>query len=363
MTTRGVHQYVLGALEKLGLKEEEVTKCQTGGPDGDLGSNEILISKDRTISIVDGSGVLYDPQGLNRDELVRLAKGRKTVSHFDKKLLSKKGFLVTCDQKGVTLPDGSVVEDGIKFRNTFHLHPLFTADVFVPCGGRPAAVNMSNIDQFTRSKSEDGSSKRRFTLIVEGANLFITQDARLVLERQGVTLFKDASANKGGVTSSSCEVLAALALNDEEFSANMCSKEGKLPDFYSNYAVEVQAKIESNARREFDCLWVEKQRTGNPISTIGDALSLKINDLATSIRSSPLLFDDLPLRKLVLSRAVPPLLVKFVGGVEQLVKRVPDAYTRWIFAAYLASDYVYSCGLNTTEFTFMTYVNELKTSA
>eukprot|EP00301_Raphidiophrys_heterophryoidea_P000173 c10090_g2_i1.p1 GENE.c10090_g2_i1~~c10090_g2_i1.p1 ORF type:complete len:1136 (+),score=350.29 c10090_g2_i1:83-3409(+) len=362
MTTRGVHQYVLGALDKLGLKEEEVTKCQTGGPDGDLGSNEILISKDRTISIVDGSGVLYDPAGLNRDELVRLAKGRKTVSNFDRKFLSKKGFLVLCEQKNVTLPDGSVVEDGIKFRNSFHLHPLFTADVFVPCGGRPAAVNMGNIEQFVRVRGEDGSSKRRFTLVVEGANLFITQDARLVLERHGVTLFKDASANKGGVTSSSCEVLAALALNDEEFSQTMCSTEGRLPEFYQGYAIEVQAKIESNARREFDCLWAEKQRTNIPISTIGDTLSAKINDLATSIRGSPLLFDDVPLRNLVLSRAVPPLLVKFVGGVGNLVKRVPDAYTRWIFAAYLASDYVYTCGLNTTEFTFMTYVNGLKSA-
>jgi len=360
MTTRGVHQYVLGALDKLGLKEEDVTKCQTGGPDGDLGSNEILISKDRTIAIVDGSGVLYDPAGLNRPELVRLAKTRKTVSNFDPKLLSRKGFLVLCNQENVTLPDGSIAEDGVKFRNNFHLHPLFTADLFVPCGGRPAAVNMANIDQFARTKAEDGSSKRRFTLVVEGANLFITQDARLVLERQGVTLFKDASANKGGVTSSSCEVLAALALTDEEFSRSMCSTEGKLPEFYAEYATEVQTKIESNARREFDCLWAEKLRTNIPFSTIGDTLSAKINDLATSIRSSPLLFDDLPLRRLVLSRACPPLIVKFVGGVDELVKRVPDAYTRWIFAAFLASDYVYSCGLNTTEFTFMTYINSLK---
>ena len=46
MTTRGVHQYVLGALrDALHKDESTVTKCQTGGPDGDLGSNEILISK------------------------------------------------------------------------------------------------------------------------------------------------------------------------------------------------------------------------------------------------------------------------------------------------------------------------------
>ena len=49
MTTRSVHQYVLGIYKKLGLKEAKITKFQTGGPDGDLGSNEIRISKDRTI--------------------------------------------------------------------------------------------------------------------------------------------------------------------------------------------------------------------------------------------------------------------------------------------------------------------------
>ena len=31
---------------------------------------------------------------------------------------------------------------------------------------------------------------------MEGANLFFTQDARMVLEDKGVVLFKDASANK-----------------------------------------------------------------------------------------------------------------------------------------------------------------------
>ena len=46
-----------------------------------------------------------------------------------------------------------------------------------------------------------------FRWIVEGANLFITQEARLKLEEKGVVLFKDSSTNKGGVMSSSLEVL------------------------------------------------------------------------------------------------------------------------------------------------------------
>lgn len=52
----------------------------------------------------------------------------------------------------------------------------------------------------------------RFKYIVEGANLFCSDGARLIfnfrkkLEDAGIILFKDASTNKGGVTSSSYEV-------------------------------------------------------------------------------------------------------------------------------------------------------------
>ena len=40
---------MLELLKELGENEEQITKFQTGGPDGDLGSNEILISKDLTL--------------------------------------------------------------------------------------------------------------------------------------------------------------------------------------------------------------------------------------------------------------------------------------------------------------------------
>merc|ERR1719223_2378372 len=98
MTTASVHTYVTELLRELGEDEEKVTKFQTGGPDGDLGSNEILVSKDRTIGIVDGSGVAYDPAGLNRGELTRLAKSRLPIKHFSRAFLGSSGFLVTVDE-------------------------------------------------------------------------------------------------------------------------------------------------------------------------------------------------------------------------------------------------------------------------
>lgn len=81
------------------------------------------------------------------------------------------------------------------------MNPDATADFFVPCGGRPESVNLQNVHKMFHS---NGAPK--FKYIVEGANLFISEGARQKLEDSGIILFKDASTNKGGVTSSSYEV-------------------------------------------------------------------------------------------------------------------------------------------------------------
>jgi len=59
------------------------------------------------------------------------------------------------------------------FRNNFTLDPHFTGDFFVPCGGRPAAINESNVKEFVYLVKEDGTKSLRFRYIVEGANLFL----------------------------------------------------------------------------------------------------------------------------------------------------------------------------------------------
>lgn len=104
MTTRSIHQYVTGIYEKLGINEADCCKFQTGGPDGDLGSNEIKISRDKTIGIVDGSGVLYDPEGIERSELLRLASKRQTIANFDVSKLGSEGFRVLIDDTDIILP-------------------------------------------------------------------------------------------------------------------------------------------------------------------------------------------------------------------------------------------------------------------
>jgi len=56
---------------------------------------------------------------------------------------------------------------------------------------QPESVNITNV-----SRLFDAEGKPHFKVIVEGANLFFTQQARLYLEKRGVILFKDSSTNK-----------------------------------------------------------------------------------------------------------------------------------------------------------------------
>ena len=63
-----------------------------------------MLSSDKTVAIIDGSGVLADPHGLDREELIRLAKARIPIGNFDKSKLSKDGYIVKVDDQDVKLP-------------------------------------------------------------------------------------------------------------------------------------------------------------------------------------------------------------------------------------------------------------------
>jgi len=149
----------------------------------------------------------------------------------------------------------------------------------------------------------------------------MTQDARLRLEQAGTVVFKDASVNKGGVTSSSLEVLASLAFDDPGFIQHMCvNHEGKVPDFYQSYVKEVQEVIKRNARLEFEAIWRENEETGKPRSVLSDKISIAIVTLDNQLQHSDL-WNDLQLRESILKDALPKTLVKKIG-FETIVERV-----------------------------------------
>lgn len=356
MTSLSVRAYVEKIYEKFGLDDSKISKFQTGGPDGDLGSNEILLSKgENYFAIVDGSGVIVDENGIDKEELIKLAKERQMISHFDKSKLSDKGYVVLVDEKNVKLPNGELVNNGVTYRNNFHLNikKVFgnKIQLFVPCGGRPNAIDTTNVNSFI----DDKTGKAVISYIVEGANLFITQSAKLILEKAGAIIIKDASANKGGVTSSSLEVLASLSFNDEEFFANMCLQEdGTRPEFYQKYVKEVQDIIVKNLQYEFELLWKLREETGKPLAVLSNELSVAINKLGDELASSKELWQDEVFKKKVLMAALPQLLLQFVG-FDKILQRVPESYLKAIFATKLASTFIYTRGVDANPAVFIEF--------
>ncbi|SCV05275.1 LANO_0H03906g1_1 [Lachancea nothofagi CBS 11611] len=366
MTSLSVRAFVNALYETLGLQETTINKFQTGGPDGDLGSNEILLSSvnERYIGLVDGSGVLCDPKGLDQDELRRLAVERKMSSFYNKSKLSNEGFFVSVDEIEVQLPNGVTVANGTTFRNKFHLE-IFKfvdkVDLFVPCGGRPNSIDINVLKYFVDEKT----NKCKIPYIVEGANLFITQPAKIALENLGCVLFKDASTNKGGVTSSSMEVLASLALNDHDFIHEFVAKESnKTTALYDNYVQIIQDRVVKNARAEFAQLWQLNQATGTPISELSNVLSQTINKLNDElIISNELWANDLELRNYLLLKKIIPKLLIDVAGPSNILENIPESYLKALLSSYLSSTYVYTYGIDVNIGKFLEYVGELKREA
>jgi len=188
-------------------RKQPFTVKITGGPDGDVAGNMIKIlareygNNARIVGISDGFGTAEDPDGLEMDELMRLFNEGLSIVHYQGKL-GPEGVCIAAD-----------TQEGVKTRNT--MHNRVKADVFVPAGGRPETINISNWEQYLLA---DGSPSSK--LVVEGANLFITPAARQALfDKAGVVIVKDSSANKCGVITSSYEIMSSMMLTKDEFMA------------------------------------------------------------------------------------------------------------------------------------------------
>ncbi len=51
------------------------------------------------------------------------------------------------------------MRSGLAFRNEFHLTPYAAAELFVPCGGRPEAININN---FNKIIEKDGTCRFKY---------------------------------------------------------------------------------------------------------------------------------------------------------------------------------------------------------
>ena len=235
VTSYGVNVYLEETLKFLGIdpKKDAFTLKISGGPDGDVAGNEILNlykfypKTAKLIALTDVSGTIYDPQGLDLKEMTDLFHKSLPIRHFPPQKLSEGGFLLDLRTKReesayaqATLlwrkKGGKLVEEWLSgsemnllYRNNVH---QVVADVFVPGGGRPRTLNEINYESYL-----DPQGKPTSKAIVEGANLYLTPGARRALEKLGCIILKDSSCNKGGVITSSFEVLAGLCMTEADF--------------------------------------------------------------------------------------------------------------------------------------------------
>ena len=74
------------------------------------------MSSDILIAIIDSTGVLYDPKGINRNGLNPLVKERIGISNYVGPI-SNAGYLVKIEDKNRTLDNGIFISNGADFRD------------------------------------------------------------------------------------------------------------------------------------------------------------------------------------------------------------------------------------------------------
>jgi glutamate dehydrogenase len=221
------------------------------------------------------------------------------------------------------------------------------ADAFVPCGGRPGAINARNWREYLQA---DGAPSSR--VIVEGANLFLTPEARVELSNLGTLIFKDSSANKCGVICSSFEIIASMNLSEEQFLS-----------IKDRFVEQVLDKLRALARREAELLArLHVHRPQIPLPEMSTRLSRVMIRTADAIEAA---IDQLQpsdasmLRQLVIDH-LPPVLVETVG--PSLWSRTPATYMKWIMAKSLAARIVYREGFEYLESLPMNAIADLAVS-
>jgi len=349
VTSTGVVAFAEIAMRERGvdIRTDRFSVKFTGGPNGDVAGNAMRLLLERCPGaairlIVDGTGALVDPAGLDREALSGIVL-KADAAAFDPGRLHPGGFILYRNQRRadglrqlhrrVEMTGAGLREDWVtldEFHQEFNTL-LFTvkADLFIPAGGRPETIDGRNWKQFLGADGVPSAG-----VIVEGANSFITPEARLRLQEAGVVLLRDASANKCGVISSSYEIIGNLLLDEAEF---LATKQA--------YVRDVLEILERRATDEARLIFRRHREAGGarPWTEISAALSVEINDHKARLFR---FFEGRPevqLRPPYLAALLAhlPRLVRETPALRARVDRLPSKYRSAILAAEIATTLVY----------------------
>ncbi|GFO55814.1 amino acid dehydrogenase [Geomonas sp. Red276] len=348
VTSTGVVKFAEITMAELGINiyRDPFSVKFTGGPNGDVAGNamRILLERSPRVAIrliLDGTAALFDPAGADHKELSRIVL-KEDLDAFAPAKLHEGGCLIYRSgsrrdglkdlYRKVTRSGGKVREEWISTdefsRETASLPFSVQADLFIPAGGRPETIDKDNWREFLLPDGTPSSMA-----IVEGANSFITPEARLNLQKEGVIIMRDASANKCGVISSSYEIIANLLLTKEEF---LAEKE--------RYVKDVLEILETRAADEAKLILKRRRETPALICTeISDSLSGEINTHYASIfrffQQRPSLCLQPLYRRAILSHL--PRMLREEARYSKRIKNLPQKYLFAILAAEIGSSLVY----------------------
>jgi glutamate dehydrogenase len=279
VTSRGVFKFAEIAMKEVGIDvyADPFSLKFTGGPNGDVAGNSMRLVLERCPKaeircIVDGTAGLFDPRGAERKELAKLVL-KQDLDHFDPGALHPHGFVLFRHQRRqegvrelyrkVSRSADGLQEDWIT-ADEFHremddLVFRMPVDLFLPCGGRPETIDGANWQRLFEGNGNAGPR-----VISEGANSFITPKAREEIQKKGVIVLRDASANKCGVISSSYEIIANLLMSEKEF---LLHKE--------EYVKDVLSILERRAEEEAHLIFKRhRENAGSKLYTeISNAIS------------------------------------------------------------------------------------------
>lgn len=355
VTSFGINVYMEEALKYLGIDPyvDSFTIKISGGPDGDVAGNQILNlykffpKTAKLLAVTDISGTIYDPKGLDLKILAKMFHDEEPIRFYPPEKLNEEGFLLDLWTKREQTAyaqqtllwrkkNKKAVKEWLSGNEMNHLfrynvHQAKT-DIFIPGGGRPRTLNEHNWKDFL-----DETGKPTSHAIVEGANLYLTPKARRALEKEGVIIFKDSSANKGGVICSSFEVLTRLILSDEEF---IKIKSALMP--------EILSIIRDRAKNEAQLMLTSHAESGAYLTDLSEIISEKINTYMYQLLDylEGITLSDDPKNPLIrcLLQYCPDLLRN--SYKQRIISDIPDIHKKAIIATYIASKAVYTKGID-----------------
>lgn len=355
VTSLGVNVYMHEVLKymKIDPETQEFSIKISGGPDGDVAGNQIenlykyYPKTAKLKALTDVSGTIYDPEGLDLSILHQLFLDEKPIRFYPPDMLHNGGFLLDLKTKQTETAynqrtlcwhkdNNKVYEDWLSGSDMNHLyshniHEVVT-DIFIPGGGRPRTINQNNFRDYLTSEGKPSSKA-----IVEGANLYLTPSARRSLEKLGVIIIKDSSANKCGVICSSFEVLAGLTLGDEGFLQNK-----------EVIVKQILERLRVYAWNEANLMLRTHRETSDYLTNISEKISERINYFTYRLLDylDPLLLPNdkkHPLMKCFFAYCLPILRENYQ---DLLIKNIADHHKKAAISSFLASQLVYKRGLD-----------------